>query len=247
MTTWWEQSSPGVGSFNEIRWFRELDSTNAYLLAEIAAGAPSGLVAIADVQTHGRGRRDRAWTADPGAGLLCSMLVSAERGVPLFAYNAALALSACDAIEETTGVAVSCKWPNDLMIEENKLGGILLETITQGDVTAVVAGIGINLLPSAFPPDVTNAVALSAYGVHVDRDELLFVLLRHYSEALGDIEKAIPRFQDACVTVGQEVKVLLDTSEIVGTAIGINSDGGLIVQSPGGEHVVHTGDVVHVR
>src|SRR5690242_18570837 len=108
--------------FGPVRWFDSLDSTNRYLRDEAAAGAPDGLVAVADVQTAGRGRLGRTWEAPPGASLLVSVLLRPALALewwPLVTPAAALAAS--DALHELAGIDARLKWPNDLVVDDRKL------------------------------------------------------------------------------------------------------------------------------
>src|SRR5947208_2273673 len=151
----------------EVRRFAELDSTNRWLLDEARAGAAEGLVVVADHQTAGRGRLGRTWVAPPGSSLLVSVLFrprSLETGHLL---TTAVAVAACDACEGVAGVAPDLKWPNDLLVGDRKLGGVLAEA----EGAAIVVGLGLNVNWPAGAPD--TAVALShVAGRDVDRARL---------------------------------------------------------------------------
>ena len=109
-------------------------------------GAPEGLVALADFQTAGRGRLDRRWESPPGASLLCSILLRAPVAPDeLQLVVAAVALSARAAIVRLSGVRPDLKWPNDLIVGDAKLAGLLAEIVSSGDGLAAVVGIGVNL------------------------------------------------------------------------------------------------------
>ena len=160
--------------FAEVEWHDEIGSTNTELLDRARSGAPEGMVLIADLQTAGRGRRGRRWTAPPGTSLMMSVLLRPPPG-PLPPTRAALVtlavgLAAADACEQVSGVRPLLKWPNDLVIagpadrdaaggesaghdvdghgavrHDRKLAGILAESIsTQGLLSAVVVGMGLN-------------------------------------------------------------------------------------------------------
>ena len=150
--------------FAHVEWHDEIGSTNTELLDRARHGAPEGGVLIADLQTAGRGRRGRRWTAPPGTSLMMSVLLRPPQG-PLPPARAALvtlamALAAIDACEQTSGVRPQLKWPNDLVIvdraggdpagpgaarPDRKLAGILAESISAGGVlTALVVGMGLN-------------------------------------------------------------------------------------------------------
>ncbi len=120
---------PGT-RFAEIRRFAELDSTNRYLLDEAQAGGADSLVAVADHQTAGRGRLGRRWEAPAGANLLVSVLLRPALALEeLHLCSLCMALAAVTACAETTGVAATLKWPNDLLVGEKKLAGILAESV----------------------------------------------------------------------------------------------------------------------
>src|SRR5665213_2646554 len=139
----------GVTRFTEIRRFRELDSTNRYLLDEARAGAPGGLVAVADHQTAGRGRLGRRWEAPAGANLLMSVLLRPDLPVEeLHLSTVAMALATRSACSAATAGAVIpvLKWPNDVMVGEGKLAGILAETVPDAPGSrAVVVGMGLHV------------------------------------------------------------------------------------------------------
>ncbi len=156
-------SRPGpIGTrFHTIRDFEVLDSTNTYLVEEACKGAPEGLVALAAEQSAGRGRLGRAWASPPGENLLVSVLLRPRLSVDeLHLCTVAVALAARYATKMATGVEPGLKWPNDLVVEDRKLAGILAESIIVASESppgiepasaaaeparAVVVGIGMNL------------------------------------------------------------------------------------------------------
>src|SRR5262249_27789658 len=158
------------------RWFDSLDSTNRYVLDEARRGAPEGLVAVADFQTAGRGRRGRGWGAPPGASLLASVLLRPALGPGRtppgwMAGGAAMA----EAVTRVAGFTPGLKWPNDLVVGDRKLAGILAER----DGDAVVVGTGVNVDWHEFPPEIAaTATACNLEAGHaVDRRALLDAFL----------------------------------------------------------------------
>src|SRR5215467_12879272 len=131
--------------------YESLPSTNTEVARLAAQGAEEGLAIVADEQTAGRGRLQRAWSSPKGAGLYFSILlrpaIASDRW-PLITFVAALA--AGDALHEAAGVQTDIKWPNDLLSGERKICGILAEAIDTPNGRAVIVGIGINLTPDAF-------------------------------------------------------------------------------------------------
>jgi BirA family transcriptional regulator, biotin operon repressor / biotin---[acetyl-CoA-carboxylase] ligase len=202
----------GRTTFGEVRRFSELDSTNRYLADEARAGAPEGLVVMADHQSAGRGRLGRKWEAPAGANLLVSVLLRPVLALEeLHLCTVAMALAARSAISSATssatGVEPGLKWPNDLMVRERKLAGILAESLpASAPSTAapspdtpppgpsdgrsprtVVVGIGVNVGWPA-PDDEAGAVPVPAdlahatsvwreSGIKVEPADLLEVLL----------------------------------------------------------------------
>src|SRR5687768_132907 len=112
----------------ELRFLKSTGSTNDLLKAAARAGAAEGLVLVADEQIAGRGRRGRSWTAPPGSSLLLSVLLRPGwlPAADTFLLTMLAAVSAAEALQAESGVAVELKWPNDLHVDGRKLGGILL-------------------------------------------------------------------------------------------------------------------------
>ncbi len=249
---------------SDVRRFGEIDSTNTWLLAEARAGAPEGLVAVADHQSAGRGRLDRRWEAAPGAALLASVLLRPvlEPGA-LHLATALVALSALEACRRTAGVDAGIKWPNDLVVGDAKLAGVLAEADPSagggapGSV-AVVVGIGLNIEPPG-PAASSNAtslgqlVAAGSGSAVPSRDALLSAFLRELERRRPELDDAAGRhalgsdLRRHCVTLGRAVRVELVTSELIGTATDLTDEGALVVETGDGPRVVTAGDVVHLR
>jgi len=133
-----------------VRWFDDIDSTQRYLLEEARRGASAGLVAVAAYQSAGRGRLGRRWEAPPGSNLLMSVLLRPAMPVDeLHLCTVAVALAAQEACAFSVGLETELKWPNDLMVAERKLAGVLAEAVAGAPpgprVTAVVVGLGLNV------------------------------------------------------------------------------------------------------
>src|SRR5215469_2657324 len=160
----------------EIRRFAEIDSTNTYVLDQARQGAAEGLVAVAEHQTAGRGRLDRRWESPPGTNLLASVLLRPGcEADDVHLCTGVVALAAADACAEAAGVEPVLKWPNDLLVGEAKLAGVLAEAEFDGTrLSAVVVGIGLNV---AWPgPAGAGGTCLNEAGgtaQPVDKSELL--------------------------------------------------------------------------
>lgn len=248
-----------------------MGSTNDMAAALARQGAPEGLVVVADHQTAGRGRWGRSWEDLPGASLLVSVVLRPGPGQgPPTLVTAACGLAAADACLDVAGFRPGLKWPNDLVVGDRKLAGILSEVVpvTDGAPPAVVVGLGLNLVRpvssgSALNADYAgqagpagNAIAAEEVaGRPVDRDaalEAFLVRLEHHYTALADPagrERLLDEYRERCVTLGREVRVELPGgSTVEGQAVGVGSDGSLAVRM-GDDQVtlVAAGDVVHIR
>jgi BirA family biotin operon repressor/biotin-[acetyl-CoA-carboxylase] ligase len=250
--------------FADLRWVAETASTNDDLLASARDGAPDGIVLVADHQSAGRGRLDRAWQAPPGSSLLVSMLTRPALA-PADAHLVATAVgcAAVDACAETAGVTVALKWPNDVVVVDEarvvqgKVAGILAESIVDDDqLRAVVVGIGLNVnWPVELPPELRGvAIALNhLVGHDVDREDVLIALVVGASAWIDEIGHAsgrarlIERYRAVCSTIGTTVRVELHGESFTGRATAISDEGHLVVETAGGAREVIAGDVVHVR
>jgi len=266
------EAGPAGTRFAEIRRFAELDSTNRYLV-DVARDAPhAGLVAVAEYQTAGRGRLDRRWEAPPGANLLASvLLVPSMPADQLHLCSVVVALTAADACHRAAAIDTEMKWPNDLMVGDRKLAGILAETVplnTEGDARtasrAVVVGVGVNVgWPPADGEQSDHAVPAELRGRatsirretggDVDPRRLLELLLEELEPRLVALDERDGRLSLAqeyrvrCSTLGQRVRVLLADDETVGTAMDITPEGHLLVDTGACFATITAGDVVHVR
>ncbi len=255
----------GPGRFvTDLQIVAEAGSTNADLRVRALAGAPEGSVLVAEHQRTGRGRLDRGWVSPPRAGLTFSVLLRPAAEVPDVRWPWLPLLTGCavvEAIRTVAAVDASLKWPNDVLADDRKLGGILVERVeTPGGPVAVV-GIGLNVtnteaeLPG---PDATS-LRLAAADT-TDRGTLLVALMRSL-EALylawrgsgGDPDAGPggglrPAYRARCATLGRQVRVQLGPDRwLEGLAHDIDGDGRLVLRTADGQHPVGAGDVRHVR
>ncbi|MCM2421267.1 biotin--[acetyl-CoA-carboxylase] ligase [Streptomyces sp. RKAG293] len=236
-------------------------STNSDLAQRANAGAPEGAVLVAEEQTAGRGRLDRQWSAPPRSGLFFSVLLRpADVPVERWGWLPLLAgVATATALSRAAGVDTALKWPNDLLVtidgEERKTGGILAE---RAGTDGVVIGIGVNvsLRTEELPVPAAGSLALAG-AKGTDRDPLLRAVLRSLADWYGEWraaagDPAASRLQQTyaagCATLGREVRAELPGGrELVGTAVGVDDDGRLVLATADGEQAVGAGDVVHVR
>jgi BirA family biotin operon repressor/biotin-[acetyl-CoA-carboxylase] ligase len=252
--------APAETRFGPIRRFSEIDSTNRYLLDEARAGAAEGAVAVADYQSAGRGRLGRRWEAPPGSNLLVSVLLRPVLAPEeLHLCTVALCLAAANACERAAGLVPGLKWPNDLIVGERKLGGILAEAIPsgpEGNSPAVVVGLGLNV---QWPPPGSEGLSFPATSIwretrtKVEPLELLELLLEELETRLGDLADGGGRlrlageFRRRCDTVGKAVLVTLPGEQLTGPAADITVEGHLVVDTGVCLKTVAAGDVVHLR
>jgi BirA family biotin operon repressor/biotin-[acetyl-CoA-carboxylase] ligase len=234
-------------------YLAQTGSTNdeARLLAE--AGAPDGTLVITDHQTAGRGRLGRRWEAPPGTCLLLSLLFRPNLA-PHQAQRLTMVcgLAATEAIEAVTDLRAGLKWPNDVVIQEGKIGGILTEIDLCGEqLTYAVVGFGlnVNLDPARLAGGLlVPAASLSqAMGGPVARLPLLWAFLQAVEKRYLWLEAGHSphgEWVDRLVTVGQVVTVSGADTIVEGVAEGVNGDGALLVRLADGHlETVLAGDV----
>ncbi len=214
----------------------ETGSTNADLLAAALQGAPNRTVLAARHQSAGRGRLDRTWEAPPGANLLVSLLFTDVPQVP-HVLTQRVAIAATMAADRVAGVNAQLKWPNDLLVDDAKLAGVLAQSTMHDGRQAVVVGIGVNCAWA--PPGAARL------GEGVDPLTVLHALLVAYDELPDDIAAL---YRSRLGTLGRSVRVELADAVLEGRAIDVEPDGRLLVLDACGiTHRIDTGDVVHLR
>ncbi len=250
---------------------QDLPSTNTEAAALARAGAPHGTVVIAESQSSGYGRHGRAWFSPPGLNIYCSIIVRGMGGtlslsqwlswVPLVS-----ALAVTEAIQQTAAVSLSLKWPNDLLLHERKVGGILCESsVSTTNDPVVVIGIGLNVnvpllsFPEELQPIATSLVETSRQPI--DRNRLIAQLLLELEQCLSELRSSGPvRLRQAytarCATLGRHVRVLFTNDHpIIGIAEALSADGALQVRTvpahPRSQPMplvdVRAADVIHLR
>ena len=241
----------------KILRFESLPSTNTELARLASEGAAEGLSIVADEQTAGRGRLQRAWSSPKGAGLYFSILLQPTIPPdqwPLITFVAALAVG--DALSEACDVNTDIKWPNDLLSGERKICGILAETVETPSGRAVIVGIGINLTAAAYPAEL-SAMAISvaeAVGRAPERESLLAALLRALSRwysLLHEVDgpRKVVAAWTTCSTYASGKAVQVANGEDVwqGITRGVERDGALRLETTDGVKIVRAGDVSRIR
>lgn len=235
----------------DLRGVPTTGSTNVDLRA-CPAASREVVVLTAEEQTAGRGRSGRNWSCPFGAGLMFSLRLVPQVPLREFGWTGAvLGLAVRAALADRT--AVDLKWPNDLQIAGDKLGGILAEATSDG---GVIVGVGLNVSVARADLPRTDATSLLAAGVDVDRAALLGRILVAFDNRVTRWEQRglqdaglLDEYRRACVSLGRRVSVELpDGGAVVGQAMDVDPDGSLVVRLESGERrSFAAGDVHHLR
>jgi BirA family biotin operon repressor/biotin-[acetyl-CoA-carboxylase] ligase len=232
--------------------YDSIDSTNTCAKTLANRGAEEGTVVIADHQTAGRGRFGRTWHAEPGSGLLFSVIVrptfSADK-IGLLPFFAAAGVAY--AVESVTGMQCKCKWPNDILFNGKKCCGILMESISQQNkFDYAILGVGLNVNQKRFSGDLEGkATSLhSECGREFDRRnvfcQIMSSLESHYTDVRkGDFDTVLKEWKARATIFGKRITLTQAAEVTNGIAINLAADGGLVVETETGQHVFHAGDV----
>jgi BirA family biotin operon repressor/biotin-[acetyl-CoA-carboxylase] ligase len=241
-------------TWHQIDVVEATESTNADVAAAARTGSPEGLVLVAEHQGAGRGRLDRRWESPARAGLMLSVLLRPSVDVGKWGLIPLLAgLAVVEAVSAVGYVEASLKWPNDVLVDDLKLGGLLVELAAD----AAVVGIGLNVSTRADELPVPTATSMLVAGGTTDREPLLKELLRAlarryraWCDADGAPDSVLPAYRERCETIGAEVELALPGGDVArGTAVDVDETGRLVVADAdtGEERAWLVGDVTHVR
>jgi len=239
----------------KIHYFDYLSSTMDLAMQLGMDGAPGGTLVLAESQTKGRGRLGRGWFSPKYKGIYLSLLLRPAilpSGSPLLTLLSAVSI--CEAVKKAVGLELQIKWPNDVLLHNKKLAGILTEMNAEVDkVNFVVIGIGLNvnndkksLIPQA-------ASLKEAAGQPVSRVLLLQELLRRIENNYFLLEDKgarviVDRWRSLSLTLGRRVKIYYQHKHIEGSAVDVDEDGTLLIRKDSGLiQKVSSGDVVHCR
>ncbi|OIP51315.1 MAG: biotin--[acetyl-CoA-carboxylase] ligase [Desulfobacterales bacterium CG2_30_60_27] len=234
-----------------------IDSTNRVALELASRGGAAGTVVVAGTQTAGRGRLGKRWESPPEAGLYFSLILRPRLDpASLPQLTLAAGLGAAMAVEGVTGRRVLLKWPNDLLLEGKKIGGILCETgpLWQGCEPVVIVGVGLNVSTpmAAFSEDLrTRATSLLLQAGQVfPQEALLTTMLAAIEAQAGRLERhglapVLADWRQRDVTLGQELTWVSTAGTLVhGLSLGVDDAGLLRIRDAAGQvHEVLSGDV----
>ncbi len=230
--------------FKEIIHYSEVKSTNDVAMDLAEQGAEGGTVIVADTQIEGRGRAGRTWSS-PVGGLWFTMILRPDIE-PVYAHQITFVASVAvtTAIENFRGLQARIKWPNDILLGDKKVGGILLEVATSGrKIEYLVIGIGLNLTvdPHHFPPDVSNIATSIASnlrpGTRISRDDMLRSILREFEVYYQLLKQKgfrhiIRKWKGMSNIVGCEVRIDDPPNEpMEGKVVDIDTSGALLIKT----------------
>lgn len=246
----------GLGA--SFEWFESADSTNSLLLAR--PELPHFSVIATDNQVAGRGRAGRTWQAPAGASLAISVLLKPKLSsanlnqlgwLPLLA-GLAMSKTVAGRLDREVGV----KWPNDVLVGERKITGVLSELLSKLDGVVVGAGLNVTLSEDQLPvPTATSLAIEGATGLNADdlvSSYLQNLHLLYSSFEIAEFDANRSGLRQAvinnCLTIGRSVRAILPgDTELVGTAVIIDDDGRLVLEVDGKPVTVAAGDIVHLR
>jgi BirA family biotin operon repressor/biotin-[acetyl-CoA-carboxylase] ligase len=243
----------------EIFLYETIDSTNtvAAMLAE--KGEKEGTIVVADSQVRGRGRFGRSWVSPPGVNVYMSIVLRPEMEPKDATMITIMAAVACTiALRRVTGLHITIKWPNDLMVSEKKLGGILTETRSDSKrIEYAVTGIGINVnMDLDVLPDVVRKIATSIKmetGRLFLRAEIIKAVLNEINDWYNILKEKrhseiTSQWKQLTSVLGRNVEIIIGSELLKGMAESITDEGMLVLRLPSGaSRVIQYGGLTLLR
>lgn len=216
----------------EIEYFEEIDSTNTYLLKRKKFS--NRILVVADYQTSGKGRFNRRWLSEPSKNLMFSIGLKNVNLSDLQKFSFFTPLSIQEAVEDFLNIKLKIKWPNDLMFENKKVCGILIESQLENNKKAkVVVGIGINVNQTEFSEELKDrASSLKVIkGDEINREILLGIILTkffyYFDNSKNYFDEIYQSYKAKCIGIGQNISVLFNEKTYSGILLDINKNGEL--------------------
>ncbi|MFC7018950.1 MULTISPECIES: biotin--[acetyl-CoA-carboxylase] ligase [Haloarcula] len=231
-----------------VEYHDSIPSTNARA-RDLAADGERDVVVLADEQTGGRGRLDRAWSS-PSGGIWLSILFRPDvpmAHAPVFTLAAAVAVTRA---ARETGVDAGIKWPNDVLVGDRKLVGILTEMEGEADrISWIVVGVGINanVDPASLPSEAAPTSLEAERGSPIDRRRFTQRVLEEFEDLRRSPEAIVDAWREYATTLGRRVRVETSDGTIEGEAVDVRFPGSLVVETADGQVTVAAGDCDHLR
>ena len=263
-----ESMLPEGLAVTNVVYYHETDSTNTRAKQAAEDGEKSGTLFITECQTGGRGRRGRTWESPAGSGIWMSLLLRPEiKPFDASMLTIVAAMGMKDAIEEIIGAGdgagdedgtgqggIHCKikWPNDIVLGDRKICGMLTEMSAETDwINYVVIGIGVNVNTTEFDDSIKDTASsiLLQTGSSVKRSDVVVAFARHFSRYYDEFLKECnlsglaDDYNKALINVGRDVKIVERDGSFVAKAVGIDETGSLIVEKDGDTKRIVAGEV----
>ncbi len=234
-----------------IQVYDTIDSTNSQAKREISAGIYEDKLIVAQSQTAGRGRRGRSFYSPKDKGIYMSLLLRPMLNIQDgLLITSAVAVAVCQALEKFISTDLGIKWVNDIYLSDKKICGILTEAISDfelGIIQNIVIGIGVNLRPQDFPPDLMQAASLNL--TDVSRNEIIASIVNAVQKALAHLKEPqwLEEYRYRSVILGKEISFEQNGVVNYATAIDIDSAGGLVIRLQDGTTTVLNSGEITVR
>ena len=255
-----ESMLPEGLAVTNVVYYHETDSTNTRAKQAAEDGEKSGTLFITECQTGGRGRRGRTWESPAGSGIWMSLLLRPEiKPFDASMLTIVAAMGMKDAIEEIIGggtgqggIHCKIKWPNDIVLGDRKICGMLTEMSAETDwINYVVIGIGVNVNTTEFDDSIKDTASsiLLQTGSSVKRSDVVVAFARHFSKYYDEFLKKCnlsglaDDYNKALINVGRDVKIVERDGSFVAKAVGIDETGSLIVEKDGDTKRIVAGEV----
>ncbi len=230
-------------------YVEETDSTNNYLMNN--SGLENGTLLFAEFQTNGKGRRNKSWLSNKGLNLTFSILFNNKTLLKrINLVNLAASLSVAQSIENLYQLNIDLKWPNDVLINNKKVAGILIESSSKGTkIDKAVVGIGINVNQPNFSGqfDIKPTSIRLESKTLVNRERLLSELLNIFEENLFYVvdspQKILNDWRSKCRMIGEKVKIITGNETKTGIFDDIDRDGSLILKNNEQYEKIRFGDI----
>lgn len=236
-----------LASSAKVFVYDEVDSTNNKARKLAALGAEHGTIVIADGQRAGKGRNGKTFFSGRGTGIFISIII--KNCADYMLLTSAAAAAVCRACNKVCGVSTQIKWVNDIYLDDKKVCGILTEALndSDGELSGAIVGIGINFLPTVFPPEIADiATSLYDFAPPAGTSEVLVAeIFNQLMFFAANIKSS--KFLNVCRAqsniIGKQVTVLTPSGKYTATALDIDDTGALIVDRDGTQTRLATGEV----